>query len=118
MAEARNKRTNARSTRNAKAGKSGTTGGAARQQAHTPKQAEIVSEPKKRRLRRPRAPKSLRAAGAYFKGAWHELRHTKWPTRGATWSLTLAVILFSAFVTLFIIAADYVFNWMFERLIA
>ena len=38
--------------------------------------------------------KPFRAIGGYFAGAWVELRQVRWPNRRATWSLTLAVILF------------------------
>ena len=36
--------------------------------------------------------------GAYFAGAWKELRQVRWPNRKATWALTGAVIVFSVFV--------------------
>lgn len=69
---------------------------------------------KKRRLR---MPKFLRTAGSYFKNSWLELRYTKWPNRRSTWSLTLAVIIFTAFIMLFMVGVDYVFDALFQRLI-
>ncbi|HEX8390628.1 MAG TPA: preprotein translocase subunit SecE [Candidatus Saccharimonadales bacterium] len=61
--------------------------------------------------------KPLRAFGGYFKGAWKELRQVRWPGRRATWSLTLAVILFSAFFAVVILGLDYVFNYLFQEVL-
>ena len=58
--------------------------------------------------------KTLSAIGGYFKGAWTELRAVRWPTRRATWGLTLAVILFSAFFAVIILLLDIVFKYLFE----
>jgi preprotein translocase subunit SecE len=56
--------------------------------------------------------------GAYFKGAWFELRQVRWPNRKATWALTVAVILFSFFFVGLIILLDTFFKWIFELIIA
>lgn len=61
--------------------------------------------------------KPFRAIGGYFKGAWVELRQVRWPDRKATWSLTLAVILFSAFFALVILGLDAVFSYLFKEVI-
>lgn len=53
----------------------------------------------------------------YFKGAWFELRQVRWPTRKATWGLTLAVILFSAFFVTLILLLDAAFKYLFEQFI-
>ena len=58
--------------------------------------------------------KGLFAIGGYFKGAWTELRLVRWPTRKATWGLTLAVILFSAFFAAIILLLDILFKYLFE----
>ena len=50
----------------------------------------------------------------YFKGAWQELKLVRWPTRKATWGLTLAVLLFSAFFVVFILLIDAGFKYLFE----
>ncbi|MFZ1250462.1 MAG: preprotein translocase subunit SecE [Candidatus Microsaccharimonas sp.] len=55
--------------------------------------------------------------GGYFKGAWFELRQVRWPNRKATWSLTLAVILFSIFFVILIVLLDTFFKWIFELII-
>lgn len=62
--------------------------------------------------------KALRSIGGYFKGAWVELRQVRWPNRKATWSLTLAVILFSVFFVVLIVLLDMFFKFIFEIIIA
>ena len=61
--------------------------------------------------------KPFRAIGGYFKGAWVELRQVRWPNRRATWSLTLAVILFSVFFALIILGLDALFTFIFKRIL-
>ncbi len=53
----------------------------------------------------------------YFKGAWYELRQVHWPTRGATWGLTGAVLAFSAFFVVSILLLDALFKWIFELIL-
>lgn len=69
----------------------------------------------------PRASKNennvFRRMGAYFVGAWVELRQVRWPSRRATWSLTLAVIAFSLLVTMLILALDALFQYIFQLVI-
>jgi preprotein translocase SecE subunit len=57
------------------------------------------------------------ALGRYFKGAWVELRQVRWPTRGATWSLTGAVLLFTAFFVVMILLLDAGFKYLFEQIL-
>ncbi len=61
--------------------------------------------------------KALYGIGRYFKGAWIELKQVRWPTRKATWGLTLAVILFSAFFVVLILLLDALFKFVFELMI-
>ncbi len=53
----------------------------------------------------------------YFEGAWRELVQVRWPDRAATWSLTLAVMIFSLFFAGIILGLDYVFNELFRKVI-
>ena len=62
-------------------------------------------------------PKPVKAVGGYFKGSWDELRQVKWPTRRATWAMTLAVILFTWVMAGFILALDYGFEQLFKQVI-
>ncbi len=59
----------------------------------------------------------LASIGAYFTGAWTELKQVRWPTRKATWGLTLAVILFSAFFVVLILLLDALFQYVFDFII-
>lgn len=59
----------------------------------------------------------FKAMGGYFKGSWYELKQVRWPTRKATWELTLAVILYSAFFAVIIILLDTLFKYLFELII-
>lgn len=59
----------------------------------------------------------FRAFGGYFKGAWVELRQVRWPNRKSTWSLTLAVILFSLFFALVIVGLDAAFSYLFKEVL-
>lgn len=61
--------------------------------------------------------KTLFAIGGYFKGAWIELRLVRWPTRRATWGLTFAVLLFSAFFVVIILLLDILFKFLFELIL-
>ena len=61
--------------------------------------------------------KALFGIGHYFKGAWVELKQVRWPTRKATWGLTLAVIIFSAFFVVIILLLDAFFKYIFELII-
>ncbi len=62
--------------------------------------------------------RGLVSLGGYFKGAWVELRQVRWPTRRATWELTLAVILFSIFFGVIILLLDALFKFIFELVLA
>lgn len=61
--------------------------------------------------------KPFRSFGGYFKGAWVELRQVRWPDRKSSWSLTLAVILFSLFFALVILGLDWVFSYLFKEVL-
>ena len=61
--------------------------------------------------------KPFRAIGGYFKGAWVELRQVRWPNRRATWSLTVAVILFSLFFAGLILGLDALFSYIFKEIL-
>jgi preprotein translocase subunit SecE len=58
--------------------------------------------------------KAFRSIGGYFKGAWFELRQVRWPNRRATWSLTAAVLIFTAFFVVLVVLLDIMFKYLFE----
>ena len=53
----------------------------------------------------------------YFKGAWLELKQVRWPDRKATWGMTLAVILFTAFFVILVLLLDALFQYLFDLII-
>lgn len=69
---------------------------------------DLINEPTKN---------PFKALGRYFKGSWYELRQVRWPNRAATWSLTLAVLVFTGFFVLLVVLLDSGFNWVFEQLL-
>ncbi len=87
----------------------------------TAKKAVKGKPVKAKRIKKPGNPKGwtkpFRAIGGYFKGAWEELRQVRWPTRRATWSMTLAVLLYSAFFVAIILLLDAGFKYLFELIL-
>ena len=55
--------------------------------------------------------------GGYFKGAWRELREVRWPNRRATWSMTGALLAFTAFVVTLVLLLDALFKYIFELIL-
>lgn len=55
--------------------------------------------------------------GGYFKGSWQELKQVRWPNRSATWSLTGAVILFTAIFIAIIVLLDAGFDALFNLIV-
>lgn len=88
----------------------------------TVKQATAKEEPKATRVKpvkvqTDKKPNVLVQIGGYFKGAWVELRQVHWPNRRATWSLTIAVLLYSAFFVALILLLDAGFKYLFEQIL-
>ena len=75
----------------------------------------VSTTAKSPRRERKRGP--IGAFFGYFVGAWKELRQVHWPTRQATWSLTAAVLGFSAFFVAFILLLDAFFKFVFQQLL-
>lgn len=59
----------------------------------------------------------LRSLWGYLSGSWRELRQVRWPNRSATWSLTFAVIAFTIFFTVVILALDAAFQYLFKEVL-
>lgn len=59
----------------------------------------------------------FKALGGYFKGAWYELRQVRWPDRKATWSMTGALLAFTAFFVVIILLLDALFKYVFQLII-
>lgn len=89
---------------------------AAKKPASKPTKATVVKQ-KKVKAGAERDRNAFMKFIGYFKGAWYELRQVHWPTRRATWGLTGAVLLFSAFFVAFITALDAGFKFLFEQIL-
>jgi preprotein translocase SecE subunit len=50
----------------------------------------------------------------YFTGAWFELKQVRWPNRRSTWSMTGALLGFTAFFVVFILLMDALFEYLFK----
>ena len=59
----------------------------------------------------------LKAFGGYFVGAWQELRQVRWPNRKATWSLTGAMLVYTAFFVALILLLDALFKYVFQLIL-
>lgn len=59
----------------------------------------------------------IKATGGYFKGAWQELRQVRWPNRKATWSMTAALLVFTAFFVGLILLLDALFKYLFQMIL-
>ncbi|HET8884326.1 MAG TPA: preprotein translocase subunit SecE [Candidatus Saccharimonadales bacterium] len=55
--------------------------------------------------------------GGYFKGAWYELQQVTWPNRKATWSLTAALLVYTAFFVVVILLLDALFKYLLELIL-
>lgn len=78
-------------------------------------ETSVDKKPKTKRTRGGFNP--FRAIGGYFKGAWVELRQVRWPNRRATWSLTGAVLVYSAFFVVLVLLLDAGFKYLFELIL-
>ena len=87
--------------------------------AKTSKKPKKNVEKAKKVVSKPKPEKKLKKADDknYFAGAWHELKQVHWTNRRTTWKLTMAVILFSVFFALFVLLADWIFNWVIQKII-
>lgn len=78
------------------------------------------SKPAKKPADQAAAPKTKKSNSdkvGYFKGSWQELQQVRWPDRKASWTLTLAVIIFSLFFAGVILGLDYIFETLFRKVI-
>lgn len=80
---------------------------------------KVVKKTKAKAKAEPKADKRRFKLGllGYFKNSWKELRLVRWPNRRATWSFTLAVLLFSGFFMLVILGLDAGFEFLFKRFV-
>lgn len=86
--------------------------------ADTPKKTtETKVTVAKAKRKAPRFIRPLTSLVGYFKGSWQELRQVRWPNRRASWGLTIAVLIFTGFFTLLIVALDAGFQYLLNRIL-
>lgn len=56
----------------------------------------------------------LTAPFRYIRDSWLELRQVRWPSRGATWKMVLAVFVYAALIMGIIMLLDVFFTWLFN----
>ncbi len=61
--------------------------------------------------------KSRRLTPGFLVNAWKELRQVTWPSRGETFKLTLAVLIFAVVLGLAIAGVDYLLQKLFREVI-
>lgn len=54
------------------------------------------------------------ALGRYLRDSWRELCMVRWPSRKATWKMTLAVLIYCAIFIIFIVLLDMFFTFIFN----
>lgn len=57
------------------------------------------------------------ALGRYLRDSWLEIRQVRWPSRGATWKMVLAVLIYAAIFMVFIMLLDALFTFIFNNLL-
>ena len=81
---------------------------------NNPVKAEALTKKKEAKQKRANP---LTAIGGYFKGAWEELKQVRWPNRQATWSMTAALLGFTAFFVVLILLLDALFKYIFQLIL-
>lgn len=100
-----------------KANKSAKTKDANTKETIKTAKTKISKKPKTVKTTKKSPKNTLSAVGGYFKGAWHELKLVRWPTRSATWAMTVAVLAFTFIFVIVILLLDAGFNWAFEQIL-
>lgn len=92
---------------------------AAKKPQKTPTTKVKETSTKQRTLPRPlqSIAKPFQAMGRYFKGAWVELKQVHWPNRRATWSMTGALLLYTAIFVTIILLIDVFFEYLFKLIL-
>ena len=55
--------------------------------------------------------------GRYVRDSWRELRQVQWPSRSATWKMTLAIIAFCLLVGVLVVVFDWVSQWIIQEVV-
>ncbi len=57
------------------------------------------------------------ALGRYIHDSWLELRQVRWPSRGATWKMFLAILVYVVFFMTLVALLDLAITWLFNLII-
>ena len=57
------------------------------------------------------------ALGRYIHDSWVELRQVRWPSRGATWKMFFAILIYAGLFMVLIALLDMLFTWLFNIII-
>lgn len=57
------------------------------------------------------------AFGHYLRDSWRELRKVEWPSRRATWKMTLGVVVFCVFIGVFVLLCDWISQWLIQEVV-
>ena len=55
--------------------------------------------------------------GHYLKDSWVELRQVRWPNRKATWKMVLAIFVYTALFSAFLVVMNLLFDLIFNKLL-
>ncbi len=83
----------------------------------TKKVGETFVSPSPEKKTKEKGANPVVAIGGYFKGAWQELKQVRWPNRQATWSMTAALLGFTAFFVVLILLLDALFKYVFQLIL-
>lgn len=102
---------------------------AAREESEAPKKANTkkIKTDQKRAAARKKVASEKRETRAiakpfiklwqYLRDSWHELGKVEWPSRSATWRMTLSVIIFCLVVGAFVLLCDWASQWIIQEVI-
>jgi preprotein translocase SecE subunit len=90
---------------------------AAKKTVEPVKTATDTAKPARRRNPLKQIARPFKSIGGYFKGAWYELTQVRWPDRRATWGMTGALLIFTAFFIVIILLLDTAFKYLFELIL-
>ena len=85
----------------------------------TAKLAEKAMKSAEKAAKKPKKPagkvkRFFTAPFRYIHNSWLELRQVRWPSRGATWKMVLAVFFYAALIMAIIMLLDVFFTWLFN----
>lgn len=112
----------AKPTATAKAAKTTKTVSASKTTAVT--KIKAVIKPKAKTAKRTKSKKALAKAlkpmvgfNRYLKNSWLELKKVHWPSRKSTWAMVFAVVSYSLFFLVLVLALDNFFSYIFKLML-